>query len=144
MSVSDAQTVTMSRWTSLRALIQELMRFVGLGFISFPLGIGISALCHEVFGWHEEVAVAVSIAILIVVNFTLSRVYVFRSIKSVRSQLIRFVSVALVMRGIEYGMFLVLLRAFGVPYLFAMASALVISLGMKFLIYRAWVFGSRM
>jgi putative flippase GtrA len=142
MSCSDARTLGESRWLSLRSVFYEAVRFVGMGFISFPLGLGISALCHEVLGWPEEIAVATAIGILLILNFFLSRIYVFRSIKSVRSQLVRFVAVALTMRGAEYLLFLLLLRVIHVPYLVAMATALVISLGIKFVIYRTWVFSS--
>lgn len=140
MSCSDARPLGESRCSSLRSVFYEAARFVGVGFVSFPLGIGISAFCHEILGWRQEIAVATAIGVLILLNFALSRIYIFRSIESARSQLLRFVAVALTMRGAEYVLFLLLLRMMHVPYLLAMAASMVVSLGIKFIIYRTWVF----
>lgn len=138
MLVPEQRPSREERAKSLRELLPAALRFLGTGLVSFPLGLGVSALAHELIGWREEIAVACALAVLLVFNFIVSRRYVFRSSGSSRAQMPRFVAVALVMRGVEYLLFLALFRR--VPYLPAMAVAMTLSLAVKFCLYRWWVF----
>jgi putative flippase GtrA len=124
----------------LRGLIFEAARFVGSGLIVFPVGLLVSAFCHEVLGWREEYSAFVAVAVLLVVNFVLGRVFVFRSTERASAQFPRFLAIALVMRGVEYLMFLAAFRFAKLNYLLAMVAALVISSAIKFALYRTWVF----
>lgn len=133
MPVADVQ-----KW---RALIFEGVRFVGSGLLVFPIGLLVSFLCHELLGWREEYAGLAAIAVLLLLNFVLARVVVFRSVESVRMQLPKFLAIALVMRGLEYLLFLAAFRVGKISYLLAMVAALVISSATKFFLYRSWVFG---
>ena len=123
-----------------RALIFEAIRFVGSGLLVFPIGLAVSALCHEVLGMREEFAALIALAALIVTNFIVSRKLVFRSSGHMGRQLPRFIAVALVMRGIEYVLFLALFRYVHIPYLVAMVATLVTSSAFKFVLYRTLVF----
>lgn len=125
----------------MRALILEGIRFVGSGLLVFPIGLLVSFLCHELLGWREEYAGFAAIAVLLLLNFVLARVFVFRSVASVGMQLPKFLAIALVMRGMEYLLFLTIFKVTKISYLLAMVAALVISSLTKFFLYRSWVFG---
>jgi putative flippase GtrA len=118
----------------------ELFRFIGSGLLAFPVGLGVSALCHELLGWRQEYAAAAAVAVLLVINFGLSRIYVFRSTGSFSYQLPRFLSIALFMRAAEYLMFMGLFKLVHLPYLVAITAALAMSSLIKFFVYRSWVF----
>jgi putative flippase GtrA len=119
----------------------EAARFIGLGVISYLLGIGLSALFREILGLSEEISVALSLAILIVVNFWLNKQFVFRAAGSSLPQLVRFAATAVGSRAAEYVMFLALLRWVKLNYLVALTVVLIISSCLKFLLYRQLVFG---
>ena len=124
----------------IRRVLPQAIRFVGSGLVVFPVGLGVSALCHEVFGWRAEISTAVAIFVLLLINFVVGRLFVFRSSGSVRRQFTRFAGIALAMRGAEYLAFLALFRVVGIPYLLSMLSALIMSSSIKFFVYRMWVF----
>lgn len=123
-----------------RPLLSEASRFVGFGVVSYGLGLGLSALFREVIGLHEKVAVALTLAILLIFNFWLSRRFVFRSNGNARNQFVLFVGTSFVMRLGEYGLFYTLLELLSLHYLVALTLAMMISSCMKFLIYRIFVF----
>ena len=81
------------------------------------------------------------LAILIVFNFWLSRRFVFRATGNVRSQFSRFLSTTVLMRGVEYLLFLLLYRVFSLHYLLALTISLGLSTCIKFFVYRGLVFG---
>jgi putative flippase GtrA len=116
----------------------EILRFIGSGLVAFPVGLGVSALCHEVLGWSKEAATAAAFITLLLLNFALGRLFVFRSTGRITQQLPRFVAVALVMRSCEYLLSLLLQKR--MPYLLAIAAALCVSSLLKFVLYRTWVF----
>jgi putative flippase GtrA len=122
------------------ALLGEAVRFGGVGVLSYVLGIGVAALCHEVAGLPEKVAVAVSLITVLLTNFFLARLFIFKSAGSVHGELVRFVATSTVMRGLEYLAFLALMSVAGLGYLVAMTVAMIVSTIAKFFIYRAVVF----
>lgn len=123
------------------SIARQAALFVGLGLLSYALGAGIAALATEVFGVPETFAVAISLAVLVIVNFWLNRMLIFRSGgQPPGGQFARFLATSLAMRGFEYVTFLVLLRVAHLHYLAAYTTALVISNAGKFLIYRSVVF----
>jgi putative flippase GtrA len=131
-----------SRFGETRAIADQIVRFLGVGVISFPMGIGVSAFLHEILAWSEEASVGTAMVALLATSFALSRSFIFRATGPARLQLARFLVVALAARTGEYLLFLALLQLAGLPYLWSMTSALLISLSLKFLAYRVWVFSA--
>jgi putative flippase GtrA len=124
-------------------LRSEAGRFLGVGMLSYSLGLGLSALFREGLGLPAEYSVALTLAILFLINFWLSRRYVFRAGGDARKQFALFVITASAMRGGEYAAFYLLFQFAHLHYLAALTSAMVISNGLKFFLYRALVFGRR-
>lgn len=131
---------TESTQSPLARLTREGIRYIGAGLVVFPLGLGVSMLAHEVFGWSEQVAGAIAIVVLLAVGFYLGRSYVFHSTRLIHHQLVRFLFTAATMRGAEYCMFLVFLMVADINYLVSLTAALAISSMLKFFLYRFLVF----
>ena len=139
-----AQTQTEgARRIGLRIVAKQGLRFLGAGLITFPVGIGVSALAHEILGMPEKVAAATALTVLLVLGFLLSRRYVFLSNGRIARQAWRFLLVAAAARGTEYVLFLAVYVFGGVNYLLSLIIALGISFGFKFILYRGWVFTHR-
>jgi putative flippase GtrA len=127
----------------LRRLAGDATRFVGFGVMSYGLGIAITAFLAEIVHLSAEAAVATSLAILITVNFWLSRRFVFRATGEIRSQFPRFLATTVLMRGVEYVLFLLLYRVFSLHYLLALTIGMGLSTCIKFFLYRGLVFGQQ-
>jgi putative flippase GtrA len=123
-----------------RALLGEVLRFCGVGALSYGLGIVLAALFHEVSGLVPEVAVGLSLAILLLTNFFLARAFIFRSSGHVHYELLRFGVASAAMRGAEYLTFLVLLNGLGINYLISLTIAMSLSSVGKFVLYKKIVF----
>lgn len=132
-----------NRLKKIPGVLGDGIRFVGAGFLVFPIGLLTSALLHEVFGLREEIAAGGAFCVMLCVSFILARTFIFRSAGTgeVNRQLPRFLLISFGMRGAEYLMFLALFRTFAIPYLFAMVMAVAASSLFKFFLYRVWVFG---
>ncbi len=124
----------------LRLLAFEAMRFIGSGLVAFPLGLGVAALCRELFGWRKEVATVAAFATLLLVNFMLGRRLVFRSSGNLKHEFARFMGAAVLMRSLESLLSILLLEYAHIPYLASIAVTLAISSMVKFFLYRTWVF----
>jgi putative flippase GtrA len=120
----------------------EWLRFVGAGVVSYLLGAGLSYLLKEIFSLPSEAAVAISLCVMLVTNYALNRIFVFRAGGGTTGGFLRFAVTSGAMRGVEYLIFLGLLRYAGLNYLVAFSGALVISNVAKFLLYRTVVFGA--
>jgi putative flippase GtrA len=118
----------------------EMLRFCAVGAVSYGLGITLAALFHEIAGLSQEIAVAVSLAIVLGTNFFLARAFIFRSSGRMGGELMRFVATSATMRGFEYLAFLGLLNGAGMNYLVALTTALVLSTCLKFVLYKKLVF----
>jgi putative flippase GtrA len=125
------------------ALLGEVLRFCGVGAFSYLLGIALAALFHEISGLRPEVAVGLSLAAILLTNFFLARVFIFRSSGRVHHELVLFGITSAAMRGAEYLVFLALLNGLAVNYLVAMTIAMLLSSCVKFLLYRNVVFRKR-
>jgi len=121
-------------------MIGEAARFVGGGLLSYALGIAISLLLREIVGLREEISVGIALVVLLVTNFWINRLYIFRASGAVTGQFFRFAATAVVMRGAEYVLFIAFLRGLGFNYLAALTIALLISNCAKFVLYRMLVF----
>src|SRR3954464_12113709 len=124
----------------LRALLGEFARFAAAGLLSYGVGAGLSALFREVLGLRAEVAVGLSLTILLLTNFGINRAFVFRASGNAKGEFLRFGIASAVMRGVEFLVFLGLLHLVHLDYLVAFTLALVISNGAKFVLYRTVVF----
>jgi putative flippase GtrA len=127
-----------------RALLGEVLRFCGVGVFSYALGVALAAVFHELSGFKPELAVALSLAIILTTNFFLARLFIFRSSGRVHHEMLRFGVTSAAMRGVEYLTFLALLNGLGINYLVSMTGAMLLSSCAKFVLYRTVVFrGSR-
>lgn len=120
--------------------IRQLIRFAGVGILTFAVGIGVTALVHEVLRQPEELGAAISLVVLLFLGFFLSRNFTFSSTGRVRHQAWKFLFVAGAMRGFEYLLFLTFFSILGLNYLIALALGLGISFFAKFILYRNWIF----
>ncbi len=118
----------------------QAVRFCGVGVLSYGIGVTLAATFHEISGLREEIAVGLSLAIVLFTNFALARLYVFRSSGRVHHELARFAVMSAAMRGVDYLLFLALLNGLGIGYLVAMTIAMAVSTSLKFLVYRKVVF----
>ncbi len=121
-------------------LIKQGVRFFGVGLITFPVGVGVTALCHEIFRLPEKFAAAIALTVLLVLGFILARRVVFISNGNIGRQAWRFLLVAAMARATEYVLFLCLSILAGLHYLVALVGALGLSFVLKFIIYRSWIF----
>jgi putative flippase GtrA len=67
------------RKSALGQLGYEGLRFLSAGLFVFPIGLGVSALAHEVLGLSERLAGGIALITLLAVGFVASRRFVFRS-----------------------------------------------------------------
>jgi putative flippase GtrA len=121
-------------------LAREGVRFMAAGLFVFPIGLGVSALSHEVLGLSEQFAGGAALVTLLAIGFVAGRQFVFRSRHAIRRQLPKFLLIAFLMRAAEYCLFLSLFEFLETNYLIALTIALATSSVSKFLLYRFWVF----
>lgn len=127
---------------NVRKIAAEGLRFAAVGILSYSLGAGLAYAFKEWAGFRAEVAVALSLTILLLTNFGLNRQFVFRSQGALPRAFLRFAITSALMRAAEYVLFLAGFRWLDLGYLYAFTLALVISNGMKFVLYRQLVFKS--
>ena len=123
-----------------RRTVGQAARYLLMTGVSALVTLGIPALLHEVFGVGEELSVAISLVAAFCVNFLTTRLYVFGSDGRVGPQLARFALVSAGFRLGEYLAFLVLHTWLGLMYLVALALVLMVSIVLKFFVYRRFVF----
>ena len=96
------------------------LRFVLLGAISFTTNLGITAGLHELAGVSPDVAFAVGLATVFVLNFAAMRWWVFpESGRGVARQLGGFAMMSVIFRSSEFLVFLLLRHVGDTYYLFA-------------------------
>ena len=123
-----------------RARIAELLRYGVAGLVSAVITLGLPVALHEGLGVDPRIAVGVALALAFVVNFITNRRFVFRSNGNARGELQRFALVSAAFRLAEYGLFL-LLFALGMAYYIAQPLVLGLTVMLKVLIYRGFVYG---
>ncbi len=125
-----------------RRLFGEMMRFGLLGGLSFAINVGLTVFLKEVLGATAELAFALALATVLVVNFMTCRYLVFEGASQGdrRRQLPLFVASSLVIRSLEYATFLIVHSVLGVHYLVAIVGILAVSVLMKFVFFRSVVF----
>lgn len=121
--------------------LQSFIRYCAVGVFNLALNLGLMAFLHEVLGAPEELAYAVSLITIFVINFFVSRFYVYEAADGgAAGQLGRFLATAVVFRSAEYAAFLALHTGLGVQYLLAAFGIQVTSFLVKFLAFRFFVF----
>jgi putative flippase GtrA len=121
----------------------EAARFLAVGAFSYSFGIGLAAFLREVVGLGADVSVGLSLGTLLITNFWLARLWVFRASGRADRQFARFAAASFGMRGGEYSLFWLLTHSGGVHYLISLTAAMAVSTCLKFLLYRTAVFGTR-
>lgn len=111
--------------------------------ISATLSLGVPFMLHERFSVAPNLAVMAGLLTAFVVNFLVSKRFVFRSAGETGIQLLRFASVSFLFRAGEYLAFLLVHGAFGLQYMVALVAVLATSLLVKFFVYKLFVFARR-
>lgn len=119
----------------------SFLRYCLMGVVNAGLGIGMTALLHEVLRASEELAYAVTLATVFVVNFFVSRHYIYdASGGSPVRQFTGFLFSSASFRLLEYASFLLLHSWLGLYYLAAVVVVQVTSFLGKFGFYRTFIF----
>ena len=119
----------------------QLVRFGMATGLSAIVSFGLPIALHELLNVEQKVAVGISQASVLLVNFLTLRIFVFRSSRSVRGDIVRYAASAVAFRGLEYLSFLLLFEFGGLYYITALFITLVVSTFFKFVWYR-FLFGA--
>jgi len=126
--------------TAVRTTAGQILRFGMATGLSAIVSLGLPVILHELLHVEQKIAVAISQATVLLMNFLTLRLFVFRGNGSVRGDLMRYFGSAAVFRGLEYLSFLALFELAGLFYLTALVITLVTSTLIKFVWYR-FLFG---
>ena len=118
----------------------QLLRFGISTGLSATVSLGLPIVLHELLLVEQKVAVGISQTTVLLMNFVVLRLFVFRGTGSVRGDLMRYFGSAAFFRGLEYLSFLALFELAGLFYLTALVITLVASTLIKFVWYR-FLFG---
>lgn len=120
----------------------QLLRFGVSSGASAAVSLGLPVFLHEIFGVEQKVAVAISQCSVLLLNFLMIRVFVFRSERAAKRDLSYYIGSAVAFRGLEYLLFLALFELAGLFYFTALLLTLGTSTLVKFFWYRL-LFGKR-
>lgn len=129
--------------TPLKRLAISFTQFGLWGVGSFLFNLGFTYLLHEQIGFSEEVAFAVSLAVVLTINFLGCRYVIFDSKGAIQQEFAHFFGASLAFRAGDYALFLMVHTVFGVHYLIAITVILGATTVVKFAYYRLLVFRSR-
>jgi len=132
--------VSLLNHRGVRETAGQLLRFGVSTGLSASVSLGLPIVLHELVHVEQKIAVAISQATVLLLNFLVLRFFVFRAKGSVRGDLMRYFGSAAVFRGLEYLSFLALFELAGLFYLTALLITLVTSTLIKFVWYR-FIFG---
>jgi putative flippase GtrA len=119
----------------------RLFRFGLAGFLSIGLNYLFTIGFHTILGLSEELSFALSLALLIIINFVVNRLFVFRaSGDASAAQFGKFAISSVGFRFSEWLLFVALVNL-GIDYRFALFITCVISFFAKFWFFRLFVFG---
>ena len=119
-----------------RDTIGQLIRYGVSSGASAAVSLGLPVLLHEAFGVEQKLAVAISQASVLLLNFLMIRLFVFRSKSKAKRDLAYYVGSAVAFRGLEYLLFLTLFELAGLHYFLALLLTLGASTLVKFGWYR--------
>ena len=127
----------------LKSTIKQGILFILASGIGFAINVGLTAFLHEILGIPPGIAFAAALACAYAVNFFNNRKWVFASDAATVPQVVRFLSVSLVFRLLEYLVFLILYSTLGMHYLLAVLISLFSFYFLKFFVYKELVFTSK-
>jgi putative flippase GtrA len=99
-----------------RDTIGQLIRYGVSSGASATVSLGLPLLLHEAFGVEQKVAVAISQVSVLLLNFLMIRLFVFRSKSGAKRDLAYYVGSAVAFRGLEYLLFLGLFELAGLHF----------------------------
>ena len=112
----------------------QLLRFGVSSGASAAVTLGLPVLLHEALGVEQKVAVAISQVSVLLLNFLMIRLFVFRSKAGAKRDLAYYVGSAVAFRGLEYLLFLGLFEIAGLHYF----AALLLTLGTSTIVKFGW------
>jgi putative flippase GtrA len=123
-------------------LLTKLLRFGGVSGISFVLNVGGFSLLHDLLNVRYEIAYAVSLLLVFVVNFFLFRFWVFKTDEKrpAGRQVLEYLVAAVSFRVTEYGMLLLLMSRLQVPATAAVIGISIVATLLKFFVFNGRVF----
>jgi putative flippase GtrA len=119
-----------------RDTIGQLIRYGVSSGTSAAVSLGLPVLLHEAFGVEQKLAVAISQASVLLLNFLMIRLFVFRSKSKAKRDLTYYIGSAIAFRGLEYLLFLALFELADLHYFTALLLTLGTSTVVKFGWYR--------
>ena len=119
-----------------RDTVGQLIRYGVSSGASAAVSLGLPVLLHEAFGVEQKLAVAISQASVLLLNFLMIRLFVFRSKSPAKRDLAYYVGSAVAFRGLEYLLFLALFELASLHYFLALLLTLAVSTVVKFGWYR--------
>jgi putative flippase GtrA len=122
--------------------LAELVRYGIATALSATVTLGVPVALHEGLDVSERHAVGIAFAAAFALNFITTRSFVFRSTGKARNDLPRYVLTSLAFRLAEYGAFLLLFQM-GLLYYVAQFIVVSLSLVIKFLTFKTFVYGRR-
>lgn len=120
----------------------QLVRFGAATGLSAVVSLGFPIFLHEALHADQRLAVGISQATVLLLNFVTVRIFVFRGKGTLRRDILRYLGSSAVFRGLEYLSFLLLFEIAGLFYVTALVITLVSSTVIKFFWYR-FLFGGR-
>jgi putative flippase GtrA len=124
-----------------RHTLGQVLRFGVSSAASAAVSVGLPILLHEGAGVDQATAVAISQCSVLLLNFLMIRLFVFRSTRSGRRDLGVYAASAASFRAGEYLLFLLLFDSLGFYYVLALVLTLGASALLKFFWFR-FVFGT--
>lgn len=119
----------------------RLLRFGALGAASFVVNLGITMTLHDFIGVTAEVAYAVALCTVMVMNFMICRHFVFDARGgSFKAQALQFLVGACMFRGAEYVAFLVFHTLLGLQYVAAIILVQLLAFLGKFVYFSRGAF----
>jgi putative flippase GtrA len=120
--------------------IVTMVRYFLLGAFGFGLGILLSWNFHENLNLSEPLSVGLSVVILFFFNFFMAREMVFKERNNLLKQAARFLVISLLMRSLEYGVFLLLFYKAEIYYLISYTTSIALIFVLKYFAYKKIVF----
>lgn len=122
-------------------LKKSFVRYCIIGAVNIVINIGLTAFMHEVMDAPEELAYAVGLVTVFVLNYFLSRHFIYEASDGCpKQQFTRFLISSASFRCLEYMAFLLVHTVLDVYYLTAAIGVQLTSFVAKFFFYRAFVF----
>jgi putative flippase GtrA len=137
MADDNSKTINVPRTFTVKSAV----RFLGMSALGFVLNPGITALLHEVGQVPVNIAYAVALCTVFVVNFLLLRYIIYgKTTGSPHGQLAGFAASTLAFRIGEYILFLTLSAFIKVHYIVLIIGISVVFTVLKYLFYGSTIF----